>query len=75
MIEWLPIDDCPRNGDPFLAWREVPTFDEDLKRERIVSEPCVAQYLWGSVGSIPLHSQPSGQRFTHYAKIQPPKAA
>ena len=69
---WQPIDTAPKDGTMFLAWREVPTFDEDLKRTVIHFEPCIAQSVWGSVGSIPLHYQPSGARITHWMPLPPP---
>ena len=72
MSDWLDINSAPTDGTMFLAWRQVPTYDEDLRRTVEVGEPCIAQSIWGSIASIPMHSQPQGQRFTHWKPVNPP---
>jgi hypothetical protein len=69
---WKSIETAPRDGTLFLGWREVPTFDEDLRKTVISREPCIAQVVFGSMSSIPFHAAPSGERITHWMPLPPP---
>lgn len=71
MITWKPIATAPKNGTLFAAWRIVPTYDEDLGETGLMGEPCIAQWVFGEVASLPLHYMPQGQRITHWMPLPP----
>lgn len=72
---WLPIETAPKDGTMFVAWRSVPTWDEDEQRNVAVWEPCIAQTVFGEVCSIPLHYMPRGQRITHWMPLPAPPSS
>jgi hypothetical protein len=71
-VGWQPIETAPKDGTLFAAWRDVPTYDEDLRKTVIVGEPCIAQWVFGDVASVPLHYMPQGQRITHWMPLPDP---
>jgi hypothetical protein len=72
-MAWQLIDTAPKDGTVFLGWREVPTYDEDLRKTVITREPCIAQVVFGSLSSIPFYARPGGERITHWQPISPPE--
>lgn len=68
---WKTIESAPRDGTLFLAWQTIPTLDEDTRCTTREGSPCIAQTVFGSVASIPMHYVPQGQRITHWRPLPP----